>query len=175
MNIEELEAKMSSMESELNTMKDKEEIKQLQRIYGYYLEHWMADEIVDLFAEGPDVFLHFPEGKYVGKETVKKYFKTMKADNPEFLHQLMQLSPVISINPDGKTAKGRFFCFGAIALPQNDGVFQVWGSGTYENEYVKEDGKWKIKGFSGNGTSGIHQRVGKKDIPFGEFLNDKEF
>jgi hypothetical protein len=121
----------------LQTLLDMEEIKKLQRIYGYYLEHWMASEIIDLFSDGPDVGLEWPEGKYVGKEGVKRYFETMELNDPEFLHQLMQLSPVIEVDPDGKTARGRWYSFG--------GVSQSFISGTYENEYVKEEGKWKIK------------------------------
>ena len=57
----------------------------------------------------------------------------------------MQLSPVITIDPDGKTARGRFFSFGGVSLPRGGGVTQSYISGIYENEYVKDSGKWKIK------------------------------
>ena len=145
MNVEALEAKVKDLENRLRTVQDIQEIEKLQRIYGFYLEHWMAKEIVDLFSDGPDVGLEWPEGKYVGKEGVKRYFETMENKDPEFLHQLMQLSPVVTVDPDGKTAKGRFFSFGGVSVPRGGGVSQSYISGTYENEYVKEDGKWKLK------------------------------
>jgi len=69
----------------------------------------------------------------------------MEQKDPEFMHQLMQLSPVVAIYPDGKTVKGRWYSFGGIAIPRGGGVRQSFVSGTYENEYVKENGTWKIK------------------------------
>lgn len=53
MKVEELEAKVKTLENQLRTLQDIEEIKTLQRAYGYYLEHWMASEIVDLFRTVP--------------------------------------------------------------------------------------------------------------------------
>ena len=60
MNSEEMEARIETLESQVRTLQtllDIEEIKKLQRAYGYYLEHWMAKEIVDLFADDPSVEL----------------------------------------------------------------------------------------------------------------------
>jgi hypothetical protein len=147
MKVKELEAKVKTLENQLRTLQDIEEIKTLQRAYGYYLEHWMASEIVDLFSNGPGVAVEWPEGKYLGKEGVKKYFEAGDRKDPEFLHQLIQLSPVITVDPDGKTAKGRWYCWGAITFPFGGGVMPSFQSGLYENEYVKERGKWKIKKF----------------------------
>jgi len=145
MNAEEMEDRIKALEDELRTARDIQEIEKIQRIYGYYLEHWMASEIIDLFADGPDVALEWPEGKYIGKEAVKRYFEGMEQKDPEFMHQLMQLSPVVDIDPDGKTAKGRWYSFGGIAMPRGGGVNQSFVSGAYENEYIKQEGKWKIK------------------------------
>lgn len=128
-------------------MQDIHEIEKLQRAYGYYLEHWMYEEIVDCFSTKPDVVLEFPEGTYLGKDAVKRYFAFKKEPDPEFLHHLMQLSPIIDVNPDNQTAKGRWYSFGGVAMPMGKGVKQMFVSGIYENEYTKEDGKWKIKKF----------------------------
>jgi hypothetical protein len=147
MQVEELEARIKTLEDQVRILQDIEDIKKLQRAYGYYLEHWMAAEIVDLFSDGPDVALEWPEGKYLGKEGVKRYFEGNERKDPEFLHQLMQLSPVVDIEPDGKTARGRWYCWGAITFPRGGGVIPSFQSGLYENEYVKEEGKWKIKRF----------------------------
>jgi hypothetical protein len=145
MNSVDMEARIKTLESQLRTVQDVQEIEKLQRIYGYYLEHWMAAEIVDLFSDGEGVGLEWPEGKYLGKKGVKRYFESMEMEDPEFIHQLMQLSPVIDVAKDGKTAIGRWYSYGGVALPLGGGVTQSFVSGTYENEYVKEDGRWKIK------------------------------
>jgi hypothetical protein len=141
----EMEARIKVLEDQLRNVRDIQEIERLQRIYGYYLEHWMAREIIDLFADGPEVGLEWPEGKYNGKAGVKRYFEHMEKPDPEFMHQLMQLSPVIDVDPDGINARGRWYSYGAVSVPRGGGVGQTMISGTYENQYVKEDGKWKIK------------------------------
>ena len=151
MAVSELEARIKALEEivksqavEIRTLKDIEEINRLQKAYGYYLEHWMAKEIIDLFSDGPDVSVTLTMGTYLGKAGVKKYFEHTKPDN-EFLHQVMQLSGIVDIDRDGKTAKGRWYGFGALALPYGKGVRQSFMSGIYVTEYVKEDGVWKFK------------------------------
>jgi len=156
MNVEELEATVKTLQEQIKTlqeqtrtMQDIEEIKKLQRAYGYYLENWMTDEVADLFSDSPDTVLLVHAGEFRGKEGVKRFFRPRTINKgrrmPEFFHQVMQLSPIIDVAPDGKTARGRWYGFGANASPVKDGVFQGWMDGVYENEYVKEDGKWKIK------------------------------
>jgi hypothetical protein len=155
MDVKELEATVKALQEQVKTLqeqtgtlRDIEEIKKLQRAYGYYIENWMTDEIADLFSDRPDTTLLVHTGEFKGKEGVKKFFKPRGQDRgrrpPEFFHQVMQLSPVVDVAPDGKTAKGRWYGFGANANPYKDGVFQGWMDGVYENEYVKENGKWKI-------------------------------
>jgi hypothetical protein len=149
MKVEELEAKVKALENQLRTLQDIEEIKKLQSAYGYYLEHWMAKEVIDCFADGPDTVLQLWVGTFQGKEGVRRYFSTFFGNpeeiSPEFMHQVMQLSPIIDVDPDGKTAKGRWYGWGSVAVPSGGGVTQSYMSGIYEMDYVKVDGKWRIK------------------------------
>ena len=144
MNVEELEARLEVLEKQVRTLQDIEEIKTLQKAYGYYIEHWMAQEIIDLFADGPDVSLTLAAGTYLGKEGIRRYFENIKP-TADFLHQVMQLSGIVNVDPDGKTAKGRWYGYGAIAIPSSTGVRESFMSGIYGCEYIKEDGTWKIK------------------------------
>ena len=152
MTIEELEARVEELEKELRNFRDIEEIKRLQRAYGYYLEHMMDDELIDLFSDSPDTMLNILVGIYTGKEGIRRYFGSRKEDskNPEFLHQVMQLSGIVDVAPDGKTAQGRWYGFGAIALPRGKGISQLFMGGIYQAEYIKEDGKWKIHKLTWN-------------------------
>jgi hypothetical protein len=54
----------------------------------------------------------------------------------------MQLQPKIDVAPDGATAKGRWR---AIMQVGQLNKRAQWGEATYENDYVKEGGIWKIK------------------------------
>jgi hypothetical protein len=57
------------------------------------------------------------------------------------LREHTQLQPVITISPDGRTAKARWR---AIVLLGQYQVYGRWQIGPYENEYRKENGRWKI-------------------------------
>jgi hypothetical protein len=53
----------------------------------------------------------------------------------------MQLQPIVHVAPDGRTAKARWHSFSQEAV---HGDYAHWGTGVYENEYIKQDGVWKI-------------------------------
>ncbi len=51
------------------------------------------------------------------------------------------LEPVVTLDQDGKTAKGRWR---VLAMLGSYGGKAVWAGGIYENEYILENGVWKI-------------------------------
>lgn len=137
--------RIEKLENQIRELRDIEDIKNLQKAYGYYIEHWMAPEIIDLFSDGPDVSLTLAAGTYLGKEEVRRYFESRDNNNPEFLHQVMQLSGIITVDPDGKRAKGRWYGFGAMAIPGENGVREAFMGGVYMGEYIKEENIWKFE------------------------------
>ena len=138
-----MEARIKELEEKVRILQDIEDIKRLQKAYGFYLEHFMRDEIIDLFADRNDLVLNGAEG---GKEDLRKFFQNLadSSQNPEFLHQAMQLSGIVDVSPDGETAEGRWYALGAVALTMGGGVRPLSLNGIYTVEYVKEKGKWKI-------------------------------
>jgi hypothetical protein len=138
-NIKELQKKVAVLE-------DLESIKRLQRTYGYYLEHWLYKELIDLFSDRSDTKLDVLVGVFQGKKGVRRFFNYTKTfrTNPDLLHQVMQLSGVVDIAQDGKTAAGRWYGFGTVSLAFDHGVTQSLMNGIYTMEYIKEDGIWKI-------------------------------
>ncbi len=155
MGVKELEAKVRELESQvksLQTLWDIEQIKKLQKAYGYYLINWLHEELIDCFAKRPDTLLEWPEGIFKGTDGPKRFFSQInKKKDPEFMHQMMQLSGIVDMEPDGERAKGRWWGFGAMAIPAGSmidqtggGVNQAIACGVYEIEYIKEGGTWKI-------------------------------
>jgi hypothetical protein len=144
MTVKELEARIKELEKEVTSLKDIEAIKNLQAAYGYYLEHWMGEEIIDCFSTSPEVSATFVEGTYTGPEGIRRYFGRMQQVSPEFLHQVMQVSPIITVDIDGKNAKGRWYGYGAVSMPAGKGARQMHMSVIYEMDYIKEKGVWKI-------------------------------
>src|SRR5690606_5813217 len=83
-------------------------------------------------------------GVYVGKARVLEYLRSLGPEGPQpgRLFDRMQLQPIVHVAPDGRTAKARWRMF---AQEAGHGEHGHWGTGVLENEYVKEDGVWKIQ------------------------------
>jgi hypothetical protein len=146
MNTQEMEAHIKALEKQVAKLTDIEDIQRLQKSYGFYIQHWMYQELGDLFADSAEAELSILTGVFISKKSIVNYFTGLKAqyDNPEFLHQLMQLSGIVDVNPDGKTAQGRWFAYGSCALMIGEGVRPLTADGIYTSDYIKEDGIWKI-------------------------------
>jgi len=158
MDVQELEAKVKTLENEISTLRDKvitledtDQIKELQRIYGYYLDNLMYDEVIDLFSDSTESLEISSIGIFTGKEGVRKFFNNMKAnalrkpDNVRGLSLHMMLQGVVHLDPGGKTARGRWQCFMCLNLAAAGEPSAAWGHGAFENEYVKENGKWMFR------------------------------
>ena len=117
-----------------------------------------ADDVVALFSEsGTAVFL---SGEYRGHGSIRRLYKdwiqilfTQGTNGPVdgLILDHFQMQDVISVSADRKTAKARFrgLLAGASHVgrdykPENVPA-QFWEAGIYENEYVREEGVWKIQ------------------------------
>jgi hypothetical protein len=149
-----LEQKIEQLSKQIGILEDIHAIRRLHHIYGYYIDKCLYEETVELFTE--DCEVRFMGGIFKGKagarrlyiERFQKNF-TYGKNGPVygFLLDHPQMQDVVDVAPDGKTAKGRFRCFmqaGRHELAEGE-TRQWWEGGLYENEYVKEDGVWKIK------------------------------
>ena len=164
----ELEAKVKTLTktieklgARLQAAEDIEAVKKLQKSYSYYLEHWQEEELLGLWSHSPDITFEVNDtGQFKGWEDIKKAFHfkdhypaygDAEKAPPEYLHILPSVVGIVDLDPDGKTAKGRWYGFGMITVPPPEGKAQAnLGCGIWENEYVKEDGKWKFKKINYN-------------------------
>jgi hypothetical protein len=144
MELDELQTRLNALQARAGRIKDSNDIKRLQRAYGYYLDEALWDELVTLFTDDATVE-YARDGLYRGKDRLREYLYTLGGGQQGLsegqLNEHYQLMPVITLAEDGQSAKGRWR---AIILNGNYGEAAMWGEGPYENEYVKEDGAWKI-------------------------------
>jgi hypothetical protein len=151
MDLEQLTEKVKELEAKLQLQTDIEQIKKLQRkygyhIYGYFFDPGMKDEVINLFSDNAEYVEVSDLGKFLGKEGVKKFFEMEGQPRPEGkLAIILQLQGVVDVNPDGKTAKGRWTGIMIMNITQKGKYEPCLGLGTYENEYLKENGEWKFK------------------------------
>ena len=117
----------------------------MQHAYGYYVDRALWDDVADLFADDGTIEIGL-DGVYVGKARVREYLYALGGGRQGLvdgeLNEHLQVMPVITVAPDGSTAKARWR---AITLTGELGGDAFWGEGPYENEYVKDGGVWKIK------------------------------
>lgn len=132
---------VAQLEAEIARLEAIDEIENLQRIYGFYIDKNLWTQAADLFAEDGSIEVG-GEGVYEGKDRVLAYLRSHGEEGPQdgILNDHMQLMPVITVNDDG-TAQGRWHHFSQQAV---HGESHHLGTGIYENEYVFEDGVWKI-------------------------------
>ncbi len=117
--------------------------KRLQCAYGHYAEFGLWNDLADLFADSG--IGHYPSGN-LGKEAIRKLFlqdvgKGKLGLGEGQLYPHIMLEPVVTLAQDGKTAKGRWR---VLAMLGSYGGTAVWAGGIYENEYILENGVWKI-------------------------------
>ena len=148
-------ATLDELEARLTRLADIKEIKKLQSIYGYYQDYCEWQKIVELFTDNDPSVEEADRGLYQGKESVRRYFIDLLGGGPDkpirpgYLGIMFQLQGVVTVESDGKTAKGRWYGMGMEAKPTlslHEGELrQTWIHGIYENKYVKEAKTWKFK------------------------------
>jgi hypothetical protein len=138
-----LETRVERLQAHIESIESVRAIKRLQYAYGHYVELGLWNDFADLFAE--DAVTNYQQGVR-GKDAIRRLFfeqvgqgKLGLAEGRLYSHILFQ--PVITLALDGRTAKGRWRI---LAMLGGYGGSATWYSGVYENEYVFENGAWKI-------------------------------
>jgi len=123
-------------------LQDQDDIENLQGVFGYYFDRNLWDDVANLFSANA-TFEHGQQGVYRGRKRIRDALLLFGPAGPQrgWLNTYMQLQPVIHVADDGRTAKGRWEGMMQLARPNTAGA---WGLGVYENEYVKEGGRWKL-------------------------------
>lgn len=140
-----LAARLSALEARVARLDDIEAINKLTRAYGYYVDKQLWNEVVDTFSDDAVVEIA-GRGVYKGRKGVDDLFRGAMGGGeiglkPGTLFNHMILQGIVDIDPGGKTAKARWRAFVQIARSQK---IALWSEGTYENQYVKQGGIWKI-------------------------------
>ena len=127
----------------LQRLVDIEEIKRLKARYFRAMDQKDWDLYAQVFAR--DAHLEVPEGGVSedGREAIVKAISTVLEGVTTVHHGHM---PEIEITGDG-TARGTWAMFDYVEFPAGDGGARVGlkGYGHYHEEYVREDGEWRIR------------------------------
>ena len=155
-----LDDRLADVERRLAVAEDIHAIRRLHFAYGYYIDKCLYDEVVELFSD--TARLEFLNGVYIGRAGARRlycdWFRehfTGGVNGPAygFLLDHLMMQDIVDVAPDGQTAKARFRCFMQGGVHESrDPIPNFpsanWEGGIYENEYIKEDGVWKVEKFS---------------------------
>lgn len=154
--IRELEAQVAQLSHELGRLQDLEAIRRLHFTYGYCMDKWLFDDIIDLYSN--DCVLSFMNGIWRGRAGVERLYnwtRGVKGPQDGMLAEHLLAQDVIDVAPDRSRGWGRFrvllLCSVHEAFKDRfppEWPAQFWEAGIHENEYVREKGTWKIQVFN---------------------------
>lgn len=140
-----LQTRIAALGHRKTLVADSIEVERLQAAFGYYFDKGLWDDVANLFADDGTIELAL-DGVYVGKARVREYLNALGGGHmgarEGHLDEHLQVMPVVTLAADGLSAKARWR---GIVLEGDYGGDAHWGEGPYENEYVKQNGVWKIK------------------------------
>jgi hypothetical protein len=118
-------------------------VKDLQRHYAQYLQAGLRDEAASLF--GTDARLIRGAEQMQGRAAIEGWLTRRGGGQRGLargaLHVELIDEPLVNLSVDGDRARGRWMSLALLG----DGRGRAWlEGGIYENEYVREDGTWKI-------------------------------
>ena len=144
-------------------------VKDVQRRYAQLSQFGRWQDMADLFARNG--VLQSGAKTVTGRSAIAAWLKAragaMDGIAPGSLHTEIIDEPLVNLSVDGRTAKARWM--GMRFLGDGKGGARAEG-GLYENEYVLEDGKWRIASlgyhpqYEGSYADGW-TNVGGKDLP----------
>ncbi|MFB0613937.1 nuclear transport factor 2 family protein [Aurantiacibacter poecillastricola] len=117
-------------------------VKDLQRFYAQFAQHGMAEEMADLFTD--DAEFHWGDQTVVGKAAIARFLQTRIGPRglaPGAIHTELIEDPLVNLSVDGQTAEGRWM---GMTLAGDGSGNTVIEGGIYENDFVLDQGIWKI-------------------------------
>lgn len=155
----ELKKQVETLQKELSRVSDEAEVRKTHFKYGYYLDKCLYNEVVDMFSDHPDAYVEFLGGRYRGKAGIARLYQGrfqqsfVKGRNGPvegWLLDHLMMQEIVDVDSTGKHAWCRMRALMQAGTHESieeyypRGHRQWWEGGLYENEYIKEDGVWKL-------------------------------
>ena len=143
----ELEARVAELEAAVKRLsalaRESADVREIQEVQYRYLDALMAmewDDCAECFAEDAlvDVYLHEP---VKGRENIRRWFKEELSLTHHGHEGDVCVHPIITVTGDG--AKGDWILYLMYSYKRT-GQSMFWVQGQYDNDYVRENGRWKI-------------------------------
>jgi hypothetical protein len=146
------QAAIEALTDQLGLLQDQAEIERLQYAYGFFIDNRMFREMADLFADEGAWIEIGGRGRYQGKERIHAFLHEVIGEGrwglarDEVINHVQQQF-LITVDPDRRYARARGRAEVQGNSPPGTPHFLL-ADGIYENEYVRENGQWKILGLT---------------------------
>jgi len=147
-----LREELAQTNHRLALLEDRSTIERLQYAYGYFIDNRMFREMTDLFADEGAWIEIGQRGRYHGKARIHRFLHQVLGDGrwgllkDEVINHVQQ-QPIITVADDRERAWSRARAQVQGNSPPDTPHFLL-ADGIYENEYVREGGRWKIRGVT---------------------------
>ena len=129
-------AMAKSLEERIKVLEDIEEIKKVKKTNCYCCDEKNLEGVMGIFAKECTAD-YGPFGKCNTRKEVRTFFENIYKTLPFFIHMIT--NDMIEVKGDKANAKW-YFNVPSTHQPTNQAI---WILGTYDEDYVREDGKWK--------------------------------
>jgi hypothetical protein len=118
-------------------------VRNLQNIYGYYVDRRMWDDVADLFEDGATLDIA-GFGRWEGRAAIRKGVEREGPAGLEAgeLNEHVQFPAIVRISADGIHATARGV---ELAMTGQNSGKAYWSLSVFENRFVKRDGVWRIE------------------------------
>ncbi|MFO7325932.1 MAG: nuclear transport factor 2 family protein, partial [Pseudomonadota bacterium] len=121
--------------------------RRVQAALNHYREAGLWQEAARLFTR--DAVAEVAGQRHVGPAAIAAFLQSQALGGTGRgqlgwgdLNTHLVMSPVITLDPDGRTVRGRWH---ELSMTGRFGERADWANGIHENEYVEEGGVWKIR------------------------------
>jgi SnoaL-like domain len=137
-------ARVAQLSARLQQLTDETAVRNLDNSFGYYLDRKRWDDVADLFADNGSFELG-TSGAYVGRAHIRRLLEVLYGA-PQLktgeLFEHINFAVVVTLSGDGMHASARS---SQLSMLGQNGEYARWEVGVYENEFVKEQGIWKLQ------------------------------
>jgi len=135
-------SRLAEAQQRIAALEAEDAARNLQNVYGYYLDRKMWDDIADLFEVDGTLEIE-GAGRFQGRSAIRK---ALERDGPAGLrhgelNDHPQLNMTVESASSGTEARVRGLDLGMIGL---NGAEAYWTLTTFDNRFVRRDGVWRI-------------------------------
>ncbi len=136
--------RLAALARDVDRVESVRQIKRLQLAWAHYVEAGDWPRAAALFTD--DARLSHNQRVSTGRAEILAYMRDAIGHGTDglpahMIHLPLLMAPIVTLSADGNKANGRWHAF---SLRGTLGGEASWSGGIFSNEYVRQDGVWKI-------------------------------